>query len=813
MCNAGHDTRYSKAGEFGADALYDPNCHGPRPSIGLSLYFRSRKDLNLMEYGGGWTAFWWWTPGATWPTNEHDVLQYPYGSCTKYDYYCFQRLPLWAKENFTELLAIDSRGTVYRWEFDSSNPTAHAVWLAFHDHMTTPYQKVRNLKAWNPKALVGKPPERDQDSFMYGEVKGLKSLLLDDDNGDHYTSLSIGYGMSGPHPFGGLGVDYLYDTTGSPDVKKGLTLYFRVQRDQLVRDYGSGWRPFWWFPAGIDWPSCKSSKVVDVLQDPYGTCKNSDVYCFQRLPVWAYEDKTELLALDTQDTVYKWTFDSSNPTAHAAWRAFHGHTETPSGAVKDSSVWNPDLLRGKSPTVDQDSFMYRAQGKAKSLLLDDDNCDCLSSLNIGGSMCGSRMGRGNDYGEDHLYDPTCGVPKETNGLWLYFRAMKDMSFTAFGFKWTAFWWWTKDATWPTKEKDVLGYVYGHCKEDDVYCFQRLPTWAVEDFTHLLAIDTEGNMYTWQFSSSNPTAHAVWQAFHSHQETPAGKIKNNIPWNPKVIKGTKPKQNQDSFMYRTEHGIKSVILDDDNCDCLTTLSMGHGQCGTTFSTSYGPENRFGVDALYDHHCNTPRPSVGLTLYFSTSRPISLCTHGGNWLAFWWWSPNAKWPKPSIEDDVIGHEYGTCGPRDLHCFGRLPSWAKEDSTEILAVDSAGNEYKWKFDSSNPTAHAAWQAFHDHEITLAGKIRNNKPWNPVVLKGKSPKFPQDSFMYRKQNGVKSILLDDDNCDCQTTLNIGHGMCADSHDKRYGPANQYGVDTLYDPGCQVPRPSAGLTLYFRTY
>ena len=34
------------------------------------------------------------------------------------------------------------KGTVYAWKFDSTNPTAHAVWAALHDHVTTPYNKV-----------------------------------------------------------------------------------------------------------------------------------------------------------------------------------------------------------------------------------------------------------------------------------------------------------------------------------------------------------------------------------------------------------------------------------------------------------------------------------------------------------------------------------------------------------------------------------------------------------------------------------------------------------------------------------------------
>lgn len=133
-------------------------------------------------------------------------------------------------------------------------------------------------------------------------------------------------------------------------------------------------------------------------------------------------------------------------------------------------------------------------------------------------------------------------------------------------------------------------------------------------------------------------------------------------------------------------------------------------------------------------------------------------------------------------------------------------------MLAIDTEGNEYLWQFRSDNQVAHAAWLAFHDHVTTKAGGVKNSQDgWNPKVLKGKSPKTKQDSFMYREQNGVKSILMDDDNCDCYTTLNIGHGMCNAGHDTSYGPANQFGVDALYDPYCNVPRSQVGLTLYFR--
>jgi hypothetical protein len=89
----------------------------------------------------GWTKFWWWNAGTNWPATVRDVLENEYGACETSDY-CFQRLPAWTRENKTELLAVDSLGTIYQWKFDPANPTAHAVWLALHDHQETAAAKV-----------------------------------------------------------------------------------------------------------------------------------------------------------------------------------------------------------------------------------------------------------------------------------------------------------------------------------------------------------------------------------------------------------------------------------------------------------------------------------------------------------------------------------------------------------------------------------------------------------------------------------------------------------------------------------------------
>lgn len=815
MCNSGHSTAYGKANVFGVDKLYDPGCKGPTPENGLTLYFRTKKKLTLSDFGGGWRAFWWWSKDGVWPVGVRDVFQDRFGMCTEYDYYCFQTLPSWLREDVAQLLAVDSQGTVYKWQFNTSNPTAHAAWRAFHDHRVTLAGKVKNSNSWNPTALKGRVSKANQDSFMYREQNGVRSLLLDDDNCDCQSTLNVGHGLclNGHEPNNSkanvFGVDALFDPgCHGPVPGVGLTLYYRVDRPATLDSYGGNWKLFWWWSAGTPWPKCSEnkSKIVDVLEKPYGVCASSDEYCFQRLPAWAVDHVTELLAVDMDGTVYRWNFDHNNPTSKAVWNAFHNHKETPSGVVKDTLSWNPYVLKGKSPIVSQDSFMYRSQNGIKSVLLDDDNCDCLSTLNLGHAMCGASSTR-KAKGVDRLYDPQCRLPSPNNGLMMYFRAPASRTFQNYGHTWTAFWWWPKDGTWPSAARDVLEHPYGTCKDTDVYCFQRLPPWAVEDHTKLLAIDSAGNVFSWKFSSKNPTAHAAWKAFRDHTETKPGAILNNQAWNPTVIEGKQPLKAQDSFLYSDRKGIKSINLDDDNGYCMNTLSLGA-------DNSPVHEQQFGVDLLYDPKCEKSSyvcPSIGIALYFASARPMMSCSHGGNWLAFWWWNAGVVWPIG--ESDVLGHPYGHCGPQNLYCFGRIASWAQEDNTELLAVDSHGNEYLWKFTSKNSVAHAAWLAFHDHVTTPAGRIVNKSPaWNPQLLKGTKQKAIQDSFMYRTEHGIKSLLLDDDNCDCLSTLSMGHGMCGATHSTKYSKTGVKGVDVLSDPGCHGPRPDIGLTLYFRS-
>jgi hypothetical protein len=127
---------------------------------------------------------------------------------------------------------------------------------------------------------------------------------------------------------------------------------------------------------------------------------------------------------------------------------------------------------------------------------------------------------------------------------------------------------------------------------------------------------------WSFASSNAVAHAAWLAFT------AGTVASSVSgttWAPTVINGSVTGSAQDNFMYRDQDGIRSLMLDDDGCDCHSTLSMGHAMCGSTCSSSYGNCGiSGGVDKLSDAvvtgtegsgtSCTGPATDYGLTLYY-------------------------------------------------------------------------------------------------------------------------------------------------------------------------------------------------------
>lgn len=187
-----------------------------------------------------------------------------------------------------------------------------------------------------------------------------------------------------------------------------------------------------------------------------------------------------------------------------------------------------------------------------------------------------------------------------------------------------------------------------------------------------------------------------------------------------------------------------------------------------------------------------------------------TDGGGWTRFWWYT-GVGWP--GHETEALGHPFGTFDSSSHYGFQRLPEGLAKEQVELLAKDGIGNIYKWDFASPSATAQQVWDSFTQG---TQGRWNNNgDAWDPQVIAGSFFNTPQDSWQYRDSEGVVSFLLDDDTCDCKSTLNAGHAMCGSGWNQTYaqpdGAYLRYGVDILNDDGCRGPVPENTLELFYR--
>lgn len=187
-----------------------------------------------------------------------------------------------------------------------------------------------------------------------------------------------------------------------------------------------------------------------------------------------------------------------------------------------------------------------------------------------------------------------------------------------------------------------------------------------------------------------------------------------------------------------------------------------------------------------------------------------TDGGGWIRFWWYT-GVGWP--GHETEALGHPFGTFDSSSHYGFQRLPEGLAKEQVELLAKDGIGNIYKWDFASPSATAQQVWDSFTQG---IQGRWNNNgDAWDPEVIAGSFFNTPQDSWQYRDSEGVVSFLLDDDTCDCKSTLNAGHAMCGSGWNQTYaqpdGAYLRYGVDILNDDGCRGPVPENTLELFYR--
>jgi hypothetical protein len=191
-------------------------------------------------------------------------------------------------------------------------------------------------------------------------------------------------------------------------------------------------------------------------------------------------------------------------------------------------------------------------------------------------------------------------------------------------------------------------------------------------------------------------------------------------------------------------------------------------------------------------------------------IDDATDGGGWIR-WWWYTGVGWP--GHETEALGHPFGTFDSSSHYGFQRLPEGLEKEQVELLAKDGDGNILKWDFASSSVIAQHVWDSFT--QGTQGTWRQDGDPFNPEVIAGGKPNPDQDAWKYRVSEGVASFLLDDDGCDCQSTLNAGHAMCGGGWTQTYaqpdGAYLRYGVDTLNDGGCRGPVPERTLELYYR--
>ncbi|KAA0161835.1 hypothetical protein FNF31_03620 [Cafeteria roenbergensis] len=182
---------------------------------------------------------------------------------------------------------------------------------------------------------------------------------------------------------------------------------------------------------------------------------------------------------------------------------------------------------------------------------------------------------------------------------------------AMGGGWTRFWWVGPEQTsWPSGESDVLGGTFGSCSADAKYCFGKMPSDIREDRAQLLARDSTGTAYVWDFDPDNEVAHAAWEAFSEGKETEFDGTSGTVTWNPSaVLGGTFHGRDQKHFLYRYSNGVRSFLLDDDQCSCFSTLEAGYTLCQGTEQVS----NSLGVDKLNGEGCTSPGFSTSVELF--------------------------------------------------------------------------------------------------------------------------------------------------------------------------------------------------------
>ncbi|CAE7666293.1 CD163 [Symbiodinium sp. CCMP2592] len=160
--------------------------------------------------GDVFEKFWWYTPGASWPTGKPDVLGDKFGACNATDAVCFQKLP--NDMEYGYLLAVDGSDNRRMWQFVQDNKVSLAAFGALRDGNTTVGLEG---KSWNPTALKGTATQEKQQHFMYRQQGETTTFLLDHDGSGCKSTLYMGPPQEESERCSAVRVDH------------GLTLYYR----------------------------------------------------------------------------------------------------------------------------------------------------------------------------------------------------------------------------------------------------------------------------------------------------------------------------------------------------------------------------------------------------------------------------------------------------------------------------------------------------------------------------------------------------------------------------------------------------------
>jgi hypothetical protein len=223
---------------------------------------------------------------------------------------------------------------------------------------------------------------------------------------------------------------------------------------------------------------------------------------------------------------------------------------------------------------------------------------------------------------------------------------------------------------------------------------------------------------------NPISHGTFAAMRDHQVTPYGSRMNlintwpeghNDQWKPKVLKGTASSKRLSHMTFRKHNSFWSFQLDDDSGYCYTFLEIGHPFSGERGFDEWGfqmSDDRCSGAVDSGNTGSKPSSKKSMYLFWRKSKASHVATLGAGWEQFWTFSSGFKTPT-----DYLGQNYnvGCLNKKDDNgmkftdgvCFGRMPSNAPIDTTQLLVIDNHGQAYRWKFKSGCNTADHMFKA----------------------------------------------------------------------------------------------------------